>query len=70
MKLHVLPPPSDLMDLNTVCSILGKSRPWVYQAIREMGLPARRMGKRWIFSNSEVQAWFKALPGVNLTQVS
>ena len=61
-------PISDLLDLNATCAKLGKSRPWVYRAVREMGLPARRMGKRWVFSNTEVDAWFKALPGVNLPE--
>jgi len=66
VKTLVVPPPSDLMDLNGVCTHLGKSRPWVYRAIASMGLPARRMGSRWAFSKSELEAWFKALPGVNL----
>ena len=66
MKQKPQLPLSDFMDLNAVCSKLNKSRPWVYMAIRDMGLPARRMGSRWVFSNAEVDAWFKGLPGVNL----
>lgn len=70
MKTHSSPPPTDLMDLNAVCSRLTKSRPWVYMAIRDMGLPARRMGSRWVFSKDEIDAWVKALPGVNLPNAS
>jgi excisionase family DNA binding protein len=67
MKPHeISTPPSDLMDVSTTCAFLGKSKPWLYRAMRTEGLPARRMGKRWTFSKSELEAWFKALPGVNL----
>lgn len=59
-------PPSELMDLNTNCAYLNKSRSWVYKAINRMGLPAHRMGTRWVFSKPEVDDWIRALPGVNL----
>lgn len=61
---------SDLMDLNALCAYLGKCRPFIYKAMREEGLPARRMGSRWTFSKSEVDDWFKSLPGVNLSNAN
>lgn len=66
MALKLASPPSDLMDLNETCELLRKSRPFVYMAIRSLGLPARRMGSRWMFSRSETEAWFRSRPGVNV----
>lgn len=59
-------PHSDLMSFNETCLYLKKSRTWLYRAMSSMGLPAHRMGKRWTFSRSEVDGWFRALPGMNL----
>lgn len=70
MKPHNVSIPSDLMDLPTVCAYLGKSRPFIYRAMRTQGLPAIRMGSRWNFSKAQVDAWIKALPGVNLPTAS
>lgn len=58
--------PSDLMDLNTLSVTIHKSRSWIYMAMKDLGLPAHRLGKRWTFSRAEVDEWFRALPGVNL----
>lgn len=63
-------PPSDLMDLNTACGYLSRSRPWVYRAMRELGFPAIRLGARWMFQKSALDAWIAAQPGVNLPVAS
>lgn len=66
MKPHILPiPPSDLMDFNQLCDYVGKSRPWVYDAMVNKGLPAHRLG-RWAFLKSEIDDWIKSIPGINL----
>lgn len=57
---------SDLRDFNAQCKALGKSRAFVYKAIRELGLPAIRMGNRWMFSKAQTDAWLASLPGMNL----
>ena len=61
---------SDLMDLTTTAAYLNRSRPWVYRAMREMGLPAIRMGKRWMTQKSRIDAWVASQPGVNLPTAS
>lgn len=65
-NLTIVLSPSDLMDFKTNCAYLNKSRSWLYKAIGKMGLPAHRMGTRWVFRKSEVDAWIRTLPGVNL----
>ena len=58
--------PRDLMTFVEVMKYLGKSRPFVYTLMARDGLPARRMGKSWVFSKAEVDAWIGSRPGVNL----
>lgn len=55
----------DLMDFNALCEKLQKSRPFIYHAMKELGLPAIRLGNRWMFSESQTDAWVASLPGVN-----
>ena len=64
-KPKVPTPPSDLMDYNAVCEKLKKSRPFIYHAMKELGLPAIRLGKRWMFSEAQTSNWLASLPGVN-----
>ena len=69
MAIKILPPAlpqSDLMDLTETAAYLNRSRPWVYRAMREMGLPAIRMGKRWMTQKSRIDGWVSSQPGVNL----
>lgn len=63
-------PPTDLMDLSSACAYLSKSRPWVYRAMRELNLPAIRLGKRWAFRKSSLDIWLADQPGVNLPTAS
>lgn len=65
-NLNAAPAPSDLMDLKASCAYLNRSRSWVYRAMSRMGLPAHRMGTRWVFRRLEVDQWILTLPGVNL----
>ena len=59
-------PPSDMMNISATAAHLNRSRPWVYLAMREMGLPAIRMGKRWMTQRSKIDEWVASQPGVNL----
>ena len=59
-------PPSDLMDITATAAYLNRSRPWIYHAMREMGLPAIRLGRRWMCQKSRVDGWLASQPGVNL----
>ncbi len=58
-------PPTDLMDLNSAAGYLSRSRVWVYRAMRDMDLPALRIGKRWMFQKSKLDQWLTSQPGVN-----
>lgn len=62
--------PSDLMDMTTFSAYIRKSKPWIYRAMRTQGLPAIRMGSRWMFSKTQADAWVRSLPGVNLPTAS
>lgn len=55
----------DLLSLNRVCRKLGRSRAWVYMAMRDLGLPAIRLGSRWMFSNAMVDGWLASLASIN-----
>ena len=70
MKTQEIIPPSDLMDLSELSAYVRKSKPYLYRAMREQGLPGIRMGQRWMFSKIMVDQWIKALPGVNLPTAS
>ncbi len=59
-------PPSDLMNLTATGVYLNRSRPWLYHAMREMGLPAIRLGRRWMCQKTKIDGWLASQPGVNL----
>lgn len=64
-KPKSMTPQSDLMDFNALCEKLNKSRPFIYYAMKDLGLPAIRLGKRWMFSEAQTDSWLASLPGVN-----
>jgi len=59
-------PAFDLMRIKAAAAFLGWSVSSVYRAMANRGLPARRLGERWVFSRSELYAWVKKQPGINL----
>ena len=59
-------PPFDLMRMKAAAAFLGWSVSSVYRAMANKGLPARRLGERWVFSRSELSAWVREQPGINL----
>jgi len=61
---------SDLMRMKGAAEFLGCSVATIYRAMAKKGLPARRLGACWVFSRTELAAWIKALPGINLPSAS
>jgi len=67
--MHLPTPPPvarDLMDLPNLAAYLGKSKSTIYRLMAKEGLPARRIGSRWCFSRTEVDAWVVSQPGINV----
>jgi excisionase family DNA binding protein len=62
----LIPILSGLLSFPEVMRYLGKSRPHIYTLMRKEGLPARRIGSRWMFERSAVDAWIKSRPGINV----
>lgn len=48
----------EIWTVADVCSFLGMSKTWVYEAARKGLIPARRLGARLRFDAGEVRAWW------------
>lgn len=54
-------PPTEWVDLETVMKHLSvRSKVTMTRYIRSEGLPARKVGKRYLFDLTEVDAWVRA----------
>jgi excisionase family DNA binding protein len=42
-----------------ICSYLQVTKDTIYKWISNRDMPAHRVGKRWMFQRSEVDAWIK-----------
>lgn len=45
------------MTVADVCNVLSATPETVYRWIKQKGLPAHRVGKRWVFKQAEVDSW-------------
>jgi len=49
-------------SINEVCAQTGVGRDGIYKAINEGRLPARKIGRRTVVLESDLQAFLEALP--------
>ena len=56
--------------LGQVAEYLQCSTLTIRRRIAHEGLPARRLGRRWIFDLDQVDGWLNRLPGANIPQAS
>ena len=48
----------EIWTVADVCSFLGMSKTWVYEAARKGIIPRRRLGARLRFDAEEIRAWW------------
>ena len=53
---------TDLRTIGEIATYFGFSKEWVKTQIRTKGLPAHRIGNRWKFIHSDVEAWVREQP--------
>jgi excisionase family DNA binding protein len=54
-----------VLDFQDVADYLGCHRSHVYRLMKDAGLPAVRLGHRWVFLKDQVDAWLESKPAVN-----
>ena len=64
------PPATDLMRIKSAAAYLGCSVSTLYRRMAKDGLPAHRLGGYWGLYRSEMDAWVKSQPGINLPSAS
>lgn len=52
--------PEPWVSVDEVANHLGVAKDSVYRWIEQKGLPAHRVGRRWKFNLSEIDAWVHA----------
>jgi excisionase family DNA binding protein len=55
-----------MMRVKSAANYLGCSVPTLYRRMAKHGLPAHRLGGYWAFYRSELDAWVKSQPAINL----
>ncbi len=53
--------PEGMLTTDDVMQISGKSRQWIYRAVRENKLKSTKIGSVHIYARSDVDAWLKTL---------
>lgn len=53
--------PEGMLTTDDVIQISGKSRQWIYRAVRENKLKSTKIGSVRIYARSDVNAWLKTL---------
>ena len=48
------------LTVEEICDYLQVTKDTVYKWIDQRNMPGHRMGRRWMFQRSEVDAWIKA----------
>ncbi|MDD3151182.1 MAG: helix-turn-helix domain-containing protein [Candidatus Gastranaerophilales bacterium] len=48
------------MTVEDVCRYLVATKETVYRWIKKKGLPAHRIGKRWMFRRSKINSWVES----------
>lgn len=51
------------LTVQNVCTYLSVTDETVYKWIKNTDIPAHRVGKRWMFDKSELDAWIKVGKG-------
>ena len=56
-KHHPLPLKGELMNVEDVCKLLGKSKSAIYRSVREQVMPFIRQGNRLYFDRATIKKW-------------
>ena len=48
------------LTVEEICNYLQVTKDTIYKWIDQRTMPAHRVGRRWMFQRSEVDAWIKA----------
>lgn len=48
------------LTVEEICNYLSITKDTIYKWIDQRGMPAHRVGRRWMFQQEEVDAWIKA----------
>ncbi len=48
------------LTVEEICDYLQVTKDTIYKWIGNRNMPAHRVGRRWMFQKSEVDAWIKA----------
>ncbi len=47
----------EILNLKEACKLLGISRPTILKYLHNGKLPARRLGRKWLFSKRQLISW-------------
>jgi excisionase family DNA binding protein len=48
------------LTVEEICNYLQVTKDTIYKWIDQRAMPAHRVGRRWMFQRSEINAWIKA----------
>ena len=48
------------LNMEEICKHLSVTNDTVYKWIKEKGMPASRVGRRWMFKREEVDEWIRS----------
>jgi excisionase family DNA binding protein len=56
------------MTVEELASFLNTSLSHVYEQLSEGQIPAHHLGRKWIISRQQIEAWFNNAPAIPITQ--